>query len=176
MEKRTILNKALCALVALIGSLTLCGCSQNDGYIGEYFGSWVFDEITVDGEPEAGYEGNLMISFQSSLFQMDLVVDVLEVDDEGKYVNNGGEMIMGIWKEEGRTLTFSVYPKQCNHKITNKDGKPVPAFPDMSGFGSGTDDNLTVTLTIEKKTSDRMVWTRTDAGGRLWRYTLRHLI
>ncbi len=151
------------------------GSTQNDGYIGDYFGCWVFDSITIDGEPEPGYDGNLMIAFQSSIFQMDLVLNDLVIDDEGKFVPQGGQMIMGIWDEKGSALTFRGDPKQCNHFV-DPAGDRLPCFPDMSGFGTGVDGDLTATVTIEKKSGDRMVWTRTDDQGRLWRYSLKHIL
>ena len=148
-------------LLAFAGSVMMTACFQNDGYIGVYFGSWVFEDITVDGEPvrnpvnDEEYNHHLCISFQSSFFELAM--------------GGGGQKIQGIWKENDGEITLH----GAEETATDKDpatGEGI--FPWQMGFGT----SLIETLKIEKKTKKRMVWTRVDSEGRLWRYELRHLL
>lgn len=43
----------LCALLMLV----LGGCTQNNGYIGDLFGTWRLDRLTCDGAPQVLYPG-----------------------------------------------------------------------------------------------------------------------
>lgn len=149
---------SLFTLVALCLSLGLSGCFQNDGYIGVYFGSWVIEKIEIDGEKDEAYNGHMMISFQSSMF---------ELAEAG-----GGYAIQGIWKETGDELMLH----GAEETARQWDSAGNAIFPNPVGMGRGDNDDLIVRLHIEKKTSKRMVWTRTAPDGRHWRYTLRHLL
>ncbi len=153
-----ILRPAVIGLVALVCSLVLGGCFHNDGYIGVYFGSWVIEKITIDGEPDPNYKGHTMISFQSSFF------DMTDLD--------GGGQILGIWEDKDKVLTL----QGAAETASRKDADDNPIFPTTTGFGSGTDHDLTVRLDIVRKDSSKMVWERTDSRGRVWKYTLSHVL
>lgn len=158
MKKSYKKSSLLACLLTVVCSLLLGGCFQNDGYIGVYFGSWVIETIEIDGEKDRAYNGHTMISFQSSFFEM---------SEAG-----GGGVIQGIWKENGDVLML--HGAEETAKQFDKDDNPV--FPLSTGLGSGLDNDLVIYFNIEKKTSKRMVWTRTDSEGRTWRYSLRHLL
>lgn len=158
MTKNKILRICFSGLVAFVCSLIFTGCFHNDGDIGVYFGSWVIEKIEIDGNPDTNYKGHTMISFQSSLF------DLTDVDGQGG--------IMGLWSEKGAELTL----RGAEETATRKDADGNPIFPLTTGFGSGTDNDLTIHLEIIKKTKKEMIWQRTDDEGRVWRYVLRHLL
>lgn len=155
--------RAISASLVMILAFAMTGCFQNDGYIGVYFGSWVFEDITVDGEPLVNpatgeeYNHHLMISFQSSFF---------EIATAG-----GGDGIQGIWEENGNTIQLhgaeetasARYPDPENPEAT------IGEFPWQLGFGH----SLIEVLDIVSKSKKRMVWTHVDEQGRLWRYSLR---
>ena len=51
--------------------LMFCGissCTQNDGNIGEWFGHWKLNTISVNGAVDDEYGGNIFFSFQSKTF------------------------------------------------------------------------------------------------------------
>lgn len=58
----------------LLGVVLVCGCTQNNGYLGPLFGSWSIVEITEDGIPvELGDE--TIFSFQNEIVRVVRLVD-----------------------------------------------------------------------------------------------------
>lgn len=57
------INLFLLGIVAIL----MASCTQNNGNIGFWFGTWQCTEITVDGEPEADYNENLFFKFQTNV-------------------------------------------------------------------------------------------------------------
>lgn len=47
MMKKSILN----ILMLVVALTALTGCTQNDGHIGDLFGTWRLEELTADGTP-----------------------------------------------------------------------------------------------------------------------------
>ena len=43
------------------------GCTRNDGDIGPWFGTWQVTFITIDGVPDADYDGTVIMKFQNSI-------------------------------------------------------------------------------------------------------------
>ncbi len=62
------LSLIIFGIVALIST----SCSQNDGNIGFWFGTWQCSEISIDGEGQSGYTGNMFFKFQTGI--CDIVV------------------------------------------------------------------------------------------------------
>lgn len=86
----------------MLALLTGAGsCTQNDGMIGTWFGTWALDEIQIDGVTDADYaEGSTFFSFHSSVVRVCRMAD--EVTLEDRY---------GTWesKDGYLTLDFSYY-------------------------------------------------------------------
>lgn len=158
LKNKSIFRSGLIGFIALFCSFLIGGCFHNDGYIGVYFGSWLIEKIEIDGEPDPGYKGHTMISFQSALF------DLTDLD--------GGGTILGLWEDKDHVITLRGAIETASRK--DSDGNPI--FPITTGFGSGTDNDLTVRLDIVRKDSGKMVWKRTDSDGRVWKYTLKHVL
>ncbi|MBQ4344614.1 MAG: lipocalin-like domain-containing protein [Muribaculaceae bacterium] len=59
-----------CLLVIFI---ILPSCTRNDGNIGDYFGRWKLEKITLDGDVRVYKYNNIFWSFQSSIIEMDEV-------------------------------------------------------------------------------------------------------
>ena len=77
----------------------LCGCTQNDGMIGSWFGTWALDRIEINGtevEPDGG--GDTFFSFHTSVIRICRVKDRIVVDER-----------FGTWdsKDGYLTLDFS---------------------------------------------------------------------
>ena len=158
MINKYIVRLGLSVLVTVVCTLFFSSCFHNDGNIGVYFGSWQIEKVEIDGEPVTSYRGHTMISFQSSLF------DLTDIDGNGS--------IKGIWSEKGDLLTL----RGAEETATRQDADGNAIFPLTTGFGSGTDNDLTIQLNIVRKSKKEMIWTRTDEQGRTWRYVLKHLL
>lgn len=52
-------------------------CTHNSGDIGDLFGTWKLEKITIDGEADQSYDGNILWKFQSSIIEMQQVDDTL---------------------------------------------------------------------------------------------------
>lgn len=60
--------KKLPLVILLFVAAAITSCTHNNGDIGPWFGTWRLDNITVDGEPDTSYEGNIFFMFQSQVF------------------------------------------------------------------------------------------------------------
>lgn len=92
---KKIFNRIL-ALMFLIVSLS--SCTHNNGDIGDYFGMWKLETITIDGEKDSEYEGNVFWRFQNEVIGMTRVNEEMHASS-GSY---------GTWKElEGDVLQLN---------------------------------------------------------------------
>ena len=57
-------------IVLLIIALTFNACTHNNGDIGELFGTWKLQSITIEGEIDSSYDNNVLWKFQSSIMSM----------------------------------------------------------------------------------------------------------
>ncbi len=71
-------------LLGLVLLLTV-GCTQNNGNIGLWFGTWQVTEISVDCEPQQDYEKNMFFKFQAN------VCDVITVFPHETYYQHFAE-------------------------------------------------------------------------------------
>ena len=53
-----------------IFSLTFLPSCQNNGDIGPWYGMWKLTSLTIDGEEDPAYEGNVFWKFQTGVVQM----------------------------------------------------------------------------------------------------------
>ena len=58
------------AIIAVMAIVLLSACTHNDGNIGHWFGSWKLRQITINGENDEAYQGNVFWKFQSEVVQM----------------------------------------------------------------------------------------------------------
>lgn len=90
--------KHFTAYILLCLSLLTAGCTQNDGHIGELFGSWAMTEYTVDGEevtfPDGAYT---TMSYQSDLVRFKYICTA--TDD----MRNS----FGTWQRTAGMITFN---------------------------------------------------------------------
>lgn len=85
--RHIIRNISILSLLCL-----LCGCTQNDGMIGTWFGIWALDEIKIDGETDQNYtEGSTFFSFQADVIRVNKVEnDILTEDRYGMWDSSDG--------------------------------------------------------------------------------------
>lgn len=62
------MKKILYSLCVVSLLLSITGCTQNNGNIGNWFGQWRMDSYKVNGEVQEDYQGNIFFCFQSAVF------------------------------------------------------------------------------------------------------------
>ena len=66
------MSKVIYSLLMMLASVAFSGC-QNNGYIGDLFGTWKLEKITIDGENDNDYLDNVVWKFQNNIIQMQRV-------------------------------------------------------------------------------------------------------
>ena len=89
--------KRLTYILLLAATLLLGGCTQNDGNIGDWFGTWRLAEIQIDGQPDESYAGNVVWKFHSD------IVSIMTVDD----AEHEALPAWGTWSEAEGVLTLN---------------------------------------------------------------------
>lgn len=49
----------------ILSFLCLCGCMQHNGRIGDWFGTWHLESITINGVEDTAYDRNYFFQFQA---------------------------------------------------------------------------------------------------------------
>lgn len=73
------------------------GCTQNDGDIGPWFGTWRLEQILVNGTPDSGYNRDILWKFQADVISMVAVNDVTHTVISS----------WGTWTHTDNTLTLN---------------------------------------------------------------------
>lgn len=141
MIKHVSIITVLLVLIATV----LPSCTQNDGNIGDWFGHWKLLSVTVNGEKNEEYEGNIFFSFQSSVFCQ------IKVSP-----NHGGDHKFAIFKDEGEyiSVTFSTDRYQPFAETMMKMGENVLHVDKLDGndlqLSMNLDNGQTVVYKLEK--------------------------
>lgn len=150
-------NNLLCLF---IGMLAFCfaGCTQPDGHIGDWFGSWYLEEMLIDGETDTAYAENqktdrlqVMVNFQGNVFNM-------------AYLN--GNEIYGTWSYAGEILTL-IATYNTGSGYNSEFFNP---FPVVMHFPSGIEQIEIKVLELNRRT---MQWQFIDTKGQLITYRFR---
>lgn len=83
---------------SLLFILALTSCMHNDGDIGNLFGTWKIETITIDGEKDTKYEGDVFVQFQTE------VVRLVQVEHNYDYVE-----YFGRWSRESNNLLLDLH-------------------------------------------------------------------
>lgn len=136
-------------------SVILGSCTHNNGDIGPWFGEWKLTTITVDGTPDAGYDGNIFWAFQTT------VIEMLSADNEttGDYRQR-----WGTWAQDGTTLTLN-FTHSDNDNPAGSD-KYIP-FPE-TGLPAGVSK-----LDIVSLSSSEIKLNYTADDGKTYGYLLK---
>lgn len=89
------MNKIIYIIISLF-CFAGAGCTHNNGDIGDWFGTWRLESITVDGHNDAGYGQNIIWKFQSN------IISIVVVDD----VEHTANCSYGTWSEWDGVLTL----------------------------------------------------------------------
>ena len=150
--------KILRYILMFVAVAGLGGCTQTDGNIDEWFGSWHIEEILINGEPDQVYADyqkenryQVMVSFQGKVFNM-------------AYIE--GNEIYGSWSYAGEVLTLvAAYNAGSGNGTALFD-----PFPTVLHFPGDVDQ---VEITVTHISNRTMQWQLIDQNGRLLTYNLR---
>ena len=163
MKNRTnilkISRKPLLGIILLCAILSLSGCTHLDGDIGDWFGSWLLEEMLIDGEIDQNYANNkeidyrqVMVSFQGKIFNMAYL---------------GNREIYGSWSYAGDILTLIATYHAGNGYEAPEDFNP---FPTVMHFPPNLEE-LEITVTsIDRRT---MQWQFIDPQGQFITYNFQ---
>lgn len=152
------MKKTAYILFSLI-ALCLTSCTQPDGNIGDWFGSWHLEEILINGEVDPDYrqyreENNsmqVMVSFQGKVFNM-------------SYLN--GPEIYGSWSYAGEVLTLiASYNAGSGYQYSTFN-----PYPTVLHFPA---DEEQIEITVTEINGKTMQWQYIDQNGRLLTYNFR---
>lgn len=142
--------KRLTLILPLLIAMLLSSC-QNDGYIGEIFGTWRVESYTRDGV-------EMKIGPTTFSFQNNIVNCVLNVDEYG---TSWGRF--GTW-----TLTDRQFELNFTHHDDNTpQGSGIYEAPEWLGMIS--DEVMNMKITLNK---DKMIWMWNAPDGAICVYQL----
>lgn len=144
--------KRISRLVLLLFCCVLSGCTQPDGYIGDWFGSWHLEEIIVDGTADDNYKKDIAFNFQSKIYSCGFL-SLVEV--------------YGNWSCAGETLTLIAGYQDRDNYYVNLLYDP---FPKVMQLPSGVDQ---VEITVTYINSRTMQWQHVNQHGQLMTYNFR---
>lgn len=131
----------IAALMAVIVMLLTAAC-QNNGDIGDLYGTWRVDRYTADGEVVHGYADQTVFSFQSSV-----ICIVHLTDDYGSNDRN-----YGTWSEDGATLTLNF----THSDDENAPGTGVYRAPEWLGMTS--DEPMVMDVSARSGSDMTLTW------------------
>lgn len=133
-------------------------CQQTDGDVGDWFGSWHFESIDINGD-DSEYSNDqtnrmdLMVNFHGKIFNI-------------SYLN--GHEIYGTWSVAGEVLTLIADPY-----TGDRDREPQmfnPYYPNALHFAADTEQ---IEITVVYIGTNTMEWQYIDQNGDLITYHLR---
>ena len=138
--------KHLLSYLLILVIAVMAGACQNNGDIGDLYGTWRFESYTIDGEPQTVAESTT-VSFQNDIIQVQHVLDA-----EMSYMN-----YYGRWSESGADMTLDFAQTVA--------GEPV-AVPEYLGWTGAAP----MRMEVSDRTSRSFTWTyRADGAVRLYR-------
>lgn len=132
-------------MVASMFAMT--SCTQNNGDIGMWFGTWHVEQIDMDNSPIDGYMGTDFFQFQSTLFQLRYTDDT-----------HAEKQTVGRWQDNGSSID-----------VTFPDEKLVWVF--LYGIDMGKD--AVNHFTVEQLTSKEAILALKATNGHTYRYHLK---
>lgn len=144
-------------ILILSAVLTLCACRVNNGDIGDFFGSWLVESLTVDGvTPEDFDNESSYWEFQNNIIKVTYVSDRLET--EGRW---------GTWTDEGQHLLLDF----THYENGVEPGTGQYKAPEWLYMPQGR----VIDLTFASRSSKRMKLWFTDSEGARIEYSLRKI-
>ncbi|MDE6498969.1 MAG: lipocalin-like domain-containing protein [Muribaculaceae bacterium] len=92
-------------LLAAAAALIAGGCTHNDGDIGPLFGSWLVEDMTLDGERVAAGEEHGYVQFQGAVVMCKLIDDrhSLLFYSVGSYEREGDALLLNFTHSDNTT-------------------------------------------------------------------------
>lgn len=144
-------NRILLPVLIFI-SLIFSGCTQNNGNVGDLFGSWVLDSMTVDGQtaelPDAFYT---TWSFQGEILMVTAVDQYHSVDKH-----------YGTFIHSSRILKLDF----VHHSDAIPEGTGIYSAPEWLGFPAAG----VFELTVDDLSGKHMVLSWTAPSGKSYIY------
>ncbi|MDO4510612.1 MAG: lipocalin-like domain-containing protein [Bacteroidales bacterium] len=142
------ISKIFTLLCLLLASVALCGCTQNGGNIGIWFGTWHFQEITADGTVVTDPDGKeFFVQFQGKIVK-------LTMEDN---VHSPYNATYGNWAEDDDRMQWTFPdPKQPL--------MPVPGITAANKF------------TILHRSATHVTLKQVSEAGVTYTYTLKKVI
>lgn len=141
--------------ILFILAAVLASACQNNGNIGDLFGSWRVDSYTIDGQLQEGMPTQTVFSFQSSVISV-----VLLTDEYG-----GTYKRFGTWSETDSEFVFDF----THHDNANAQGTGLYQAPEWLNFTS----DAPMVLRKEQMASRSMTLSFTDAQNHRHVYVLK---
>lgn len=126
-------------IISLLSIFMLSSCMHNNGDIGDYFGTWKVKTISVDGETDASYSGNVFFQFQSDVVRL--------VQNRSNYDITE---YFGTWEGDENTLIIDL-----DHKVNPES--EVYNIPEITHLVKGENH-----ISVTGQTSSKMTWTFTS--------------
>lgn len=144
-------------------SVTLSSCTQPDGYIGKWFGSWYLYEILIDGEVDKEYadsqgtytNSEITISFQGKIFDFAYV---------------GSLELIGSWEYSGNILILDA---SYNAGSGAGHSDRFTPFPRSLHFPEGQE---VVQVEVSSLQSGSMQWRYISPEGITYTYNFKKLL
>ena len=119
-------------LTLIVIAVFTLSCTRNNGDIGEYFGTWKVESITLNEVKDATYTGNLFWGFQASVFSMKQVGE-----------NHSSTQCWGTWEDiDGKILRID-FTHQDNLR---PEGSPFYTPLPVSYLSQGVSDLTILSL------------------------------
>ena len=141
--------------ILIILAAVLTSACQNNGDIGDLFGSWRVDSYTIDGQLQEGRPTQTVFSFQSITVNVSLITD--------EY--GGAWQRFGTWTETDSEFIFDF----THHDNNNAPGTGMYQAPEWLNF---TSDSPMV-LHKDQRSSRDMTLSFSDLDGRRHVYVLK---
>ncbi len=144
-------------LIFVLLSVAAMSCRTNNGDIGHLFGSWLLEDMTVDGETPEDFDPEVTFwSFQNNIIRISRVGFMYEHDDR-----------WGTWTEEDNQLILN---------FTHHDNISAPGtYPYLAPQWLGFPANSLIPLEYVSHSSSRMVLKWQGVNGVTYIYSLRKI-
>lgn len=143
-------------IFSILAIMGISSCTHNNGDIGSWFGTWKVTEITINGTPDADYEGNLFWSFQTSVIGMTTVDSALGITTAESW---------GSWEQQGDILRLDFTHTDDSHPVQGSSKySPLPS----SHLPSGISELQILSLS---SSAVRLHYTADD--GSIYKYSLK---
>lgn len=144
-------------LILMLVAVAFCSCRMNNGDIGDFFGSWLLNSMTVDGSEAEDFDRESTFwEFQNNIIQISQVSDKFDKTER-----------WGTWVEDGDRLLLNFTHSETD--IAPGTGKY--RAPEWLYFP----ENEIISLTFVERKAKRMTLSWQDQSGRKIVYSLRKI-